>query len=82
MKAVDSIADSIAEGFDGMEQLEGLFVGHMRARVMLRDVAQAEQDALAEIVMILRTVPRHLRRHVVATCVERAAVGLIADPIG
>lgn len=60
-----------------MEQLESLFSGHMRARAMLRQVAQAEHDALIEIVRVLKEVPGPMRQRVVVTCVKRAAAGLI-----
>ena len=66
-----------AEIVDGLEDLEELFVGHLRARMMLKDVAKAEKEVLFQIVQRLKTVPRHIRRRVVVDCVEKAAASLV-----
>lgn len=59
--------------------LERLFARHMRARVMLRSVAKAEQEAIAEIIWTLKAVPAERRQALVALCVERAAASIVGD---
>ncbi len=68
--------------FDGMEELKLLFVRHMRARAMLRSVAKVEKESLAEIIWMLKSVPTQERQQVLATCVARAADGLVPDTDG
>jgi hypothetical protein len=79
VKVAEARAEPASESWAGMEELERLFVQHMRARAMLREVVRAERDALTEIVWMLKAVPHHLRQEAVSICVERAAAGLIQD---
>lgn len=44
---------------------------------MLRSVAKAEKEALAEIVWTLKAVPQARRQELVSMGVEQAAAGLI-----
>ncbi len=62
-----------------MQKLEALFSRHMRARALLRSVVQAEKEALEEIVWSLKAVAPERRQEAVATCVARAAQGLVPD---
>ena len=62
-----------------MQLLEELFARHMRARAMLRSVVKAEQEAIAEIIWMLKGVHAAQRQEMVALCVERAAAGLVRD---
>ena len=79
MISANAASAATDEESEELQMLEDLFARHMRARAMLRSVAKAEEEAIAEIIWTLKAVPAHRRQAVVARCVERAAAGLIRD---
>lgn len=59
--------------------LQELFTGHLRARLVLRDVLQAEREILVKIVEALAAIPAAKREALMRSCVADAAEALVYE---
>lgn len=57
--------------------LQELFACHLRTRLMLRDVMEAEREILGRIVETLATFPEARREELMVASIEGAADGLV-----
>jgi hypothetical protein len=62
--------------------LQELFASHLRTRLMLRDVLQAEREILTHIIERLRDLPEATREQALLGCIEGAAEGLVYEASG